>query len=632
MAVKDKLISNECLKAVNDYMQGAITDYDGMKILPYEAGYINCNSATININSVTSDNNYKHVLVACSEGDVFLVRGFGALSAKKWCFVASDGTRLTYFDGPDSTASNGVLETVVAPANSAYLIAHCKISSSVNPIVIQSVSAYITDRIDDLNNDLYQLANISGASIFNTTWTNGYINDSGATNGSDNFRRTTQAISISSGKYLNLYIPETYSIVFVSLYKNNTYLRNEDVSSFPYKMPVDADSMVINVFFNRVVSNDIMGHSVIAVFDYKQEDYLHSIDRFNFITEMNLMKHTYHQYYDVLSNCEIEQGKFNTDTGAKSSSTTQYRTANKISLPVGTTITVIALGSNANRAVQFFEYDLDSNFINEATVNTFDTYGIATYTTTQPYINFGMYTASYTSTDVPNMYRILVLQQSELSGKKISVYGDSLSTFDGFSDHDTAYYPTTGLSSVSQTYWGIVSNILGLTIDTVNAIGGSYCTSQTETSLSSDTRLADLGTPDIIILCAGTNDIYSNSSTGEWSGDDAETLATTTFIPAFTKIIKVMQTSCPDAKIVVISPCFIDQNNIAERQYCTIENVQRICEAEKLVCDYMGVPFIDARKIGMNTSNIADYTIDKLHWNYNFTKLLADKLIDVLSE
>ena len=217
------------------------------------------------------------------------------------------------------------------------------------------------------------------------------------------------------------------------------------------------------------------------------------------------------------------------------------------------------------------------------------------------------------------------LKESAYSGKKLSILGDSLSTFDGITDHATTYYPEGDVVGSGLVYWGLVAGDMEMTVDEVNAYGGSTVALSSYNPMCSDTRLSALGNPDVIIFQGGTNDIYSNIASGVWQGTGSD-IDTSKFIPAYTKCINYMQQNYPNALIIAIGPTLIGGSTPDFRIHCTIENVDRITENEQEVCRIMGVKFIDTRNLVMNLGNIDDYTIDKLHWNYKLMMAVANAI------
>ncbi len=198
------------------------------------------------------------------------------------------------------------------------------------------------------------------------------------------------------------------------------------------------------------------------------------------------------------------------------------------------------------------------------------------------------------------------------TGKKkalrVSLIGDSLSTFDGYAPHGyhsskapngySCHYPTGdgNVTSASQTYWYILTyELLSNAVwDTNLAFSGTATTRCTDSSYSNKswygqdfcTRYienAGMGSPDIIIINGGANDwahgIYNllgtqklekyPSTTPHRPGDaamnaayavadaaktldEAKALPDATFIEAYLKLIRMMTLQYPHVKIVVL--------------------------------------------------------------------------------
>lgn len=558
-----------------------------------------------------------------------------------------------YFDNLDvqneinnklsSMATTGELGAIIAPYIPSYvtewLTAHITqpegvvIDTSLTVAGACADAKASGDNIAYLKNGVNLFASLFGYNIEQCLWTTGYIDDSNKVVLSDNFRHTTALVDVSTRKYLYINTTIPYTTLFISGYdESETYIANMDLTgSNPHRIPDNIKKITINLYFGSAVSIDTLNHS--SILTSTQPRTVLPIEIINTNAELEITNRTKYNYYDLLKYTALESGRFDTN-GNKVPTDSQCRTVDKICLPVGTIIDVVATGDISPHKAVIHQYDIDGTYINTTDIDTFDTYDKATFTTTYPYINIAFYTASKTVDEAYTLFNFIVKKpEPTLNGKALTILGDSLSSYNGFSDTDTAYYPKPGLGldSVSEMYWAIVMNVLNLSLDTVNAYGGSRVTSPDINCISSDERLENLGTPDIILFAAGTNDIYANSPTGVWSGDDLDTLVTTSFIPAYTKCIKYMQTKFPNATIIAISPCFITAN-AESRLYCTIENLERITEAEKLVCDYTGVKFIDCRKLGMNLSNIANYTVEQLHWNFKFHRLVANEIIKVLTD
>lgn len=247
---------------------------------------------------------------------------------------------------------------------------------------------------------------------------------------------------------------------------------------------------------------------------------------------------------------------------------------------------------------------------------------------------------------------------SELfSEKKISILGDSISTFagtdpesagDGHTVADGTYtyagnhcrYPNAYLSDVNNTYWKKLIDSLGLKLGVNDSWAGSRVSwdGTTESSdvgadkyIASPTRIGHLddnGTPDIILVNAGTNDIGLSVTVGTFNTEspknytDAQiaALSVATFADAYRAMLIRLQKAYPLAKIVVMLPNYTTS-------YYNPENADKYLEIIKEECDYFGVPWVDMRTTGFNMWNTGTYTDDGIHPNVAGMQLLSDKLI-----
>ena len=183
---------------------------------------------------------------------------------------------------------------------------------------------------------------------------------------------------------------------------------------------------------------------------------------------------------------------------------------------------------------------------------------------------------------------------------KVSIIGDSISTFKGWCDTTKggAYYPKSDcdVSSVSDTWWyRLIYNKMDTGIFEKNISAGNTTVVQNTTGDSSaywygwdfGTRLQQLGigNPDVVLIHGGTNDYghtswystseelidgvamsvssFPSSSQGALDAifdaadaattvSDADALDGTNFCSAYTRLIRMVQTRHPSAKIVCV--------------------------------------------------------------------------------
>lgn len=96
-------------------------------------GYIKNNGAVVDVDDVRSSASWKYAVVACSQGDKFVLNGTGASEARLYSFIDSDGNKLlTSAEG--ATANNMI---IVAPALTATLVLN---SSALNKVSYKGLS------------------------------------------------------------------------------------------------------------------------------------------------------------------------------------------------------------------------------------------------------------------------------------------------------------------------------------------------------------------------------------------------------------------------------------------------------------------------------------------------------------
>ena len=111
------------------------------------------------------------------------------------------------------------------------------------------------------------------------------------------------------------------------------------------------------------------------------------------------------------------------------------------------------------------------------------------------------------------------------TGKKVSVLGDSISTFQGVTlDDPNTFYRTYqirvgGFSGVGDTWWMRVIRGLGGVHERTNAYAGSCVTDGfgLGRGMCSDERTKALGSPDAILIFGGANDLGFGVDADEFS-------------------------------------------------------------------------------------------------------------------
>lgn len=207
---------------------------------------------------------------------------------------------------------------------------------------------------------------------------------------------------------------------------------------------------------------------------------------------------------------------------------------------------------------------------------------------------------------------------SHFANKKVSILGDSITTFKGYVPDGYACfypYPTADVRDVNQTWWmGLVNN-LGMKLLKNNSWSGSCVSSGTGTSACvNDSRLIELidgeTLPDIIIIYMGSNDCASKY------------VELSTFKSSYKIMLDKIKALCPDAEIYL---CTLSPSGL-----CAGEN--RI-NYNKVILDYAeeyNLPVIDFNKIWTD-STYTDYVVDSGHPNKaGMEKYTRQAMIDML--
>jgi len=237
-------------------------------------------------------------------------------------------------------------------------------------------------------------------------------------------------------------------------------------------------------------------------------------------------------------------------------------------------------------------------------------------------------------------------------GKRLSILGDSISTFGGSADNDPRYaqvgdptypgnrcrYPQNDLlTDVNYTYWYRIIHDFGMELGISESWAGSCVSNTQETDsgdlgpnrcMSSQTRIDHLaynGTPDIILVYGGTNDYgrqfplgtFSYDSVNGYSDAQIAAMPNGTFAEAYKAMLTRLQKTYPDAKIYCITPNFTGGD---------MGRLDTYVEVVKEACDFFGVQCIDIRSVGINVFNKSSYLPDNLHPNANGMLLLAEKI------
>lgn len=234
---------------------------------------------------------------------------------------------------------------------------------------------------------------------------------------------------------------------------------------------------------------------------------------------------------------------------------------------------------------------------------------------------------------------------ADYSGKVISIMGDSISTFagyipvaDGFNMEHLARYPQDNLlTDLNETWWmqvvaeldaklGINDSWRGATLS-----GGAPVTTGTtgeNAAMSNLTRIQNLGsngTPDVILLYGGTNDLAHVSKVGRFDPANAPTEVDLTtkkwdnLADGFLHTILRMRHYYPDAVIVAMLPTYT-------ASYYSDEKLAQGNAVMAAICEHYGIAYVDLRESGVTAGHLPD----GIHPGKEGMDLITEAVVDAL--
>ena len=147
---------------------------------------------------------------------------------------------------------------------------------------------------------------------------------------------------------------------------------------------------------------------------------------------------------------------------------------------------------------------------------------------------------------------------------KVSILGDSYSTFEGYLTPDTNYVwyfnhadKKTDVDQVSQTWWDLFLKDHQYSLEINNSFSGAtICnTGYRKEDYSNEsfiTRMDQLGAPDIIFIFGATNDSWAGSPIGVYKYSDWTKQDLYSFRPAMAYMLDHMKSQYTNAKIYFI--------------------------------------------------------------------------------
>lgn len=222
-----------------------------------------------------------------------------------------------------------------------------------------------------------------------------------------------------------------------------------------------------------------------------------------------------------------------------------------------------------------------------------------------------------------NLYYIKKIHEElnrEVSNKKISILGDSISTFNGYIPVDNAtFYPTGFMNDVNSTWWKRLLNMhdyLSLLIN--NSWSGSRVTTTGGVQSSAITRANALHSenedPDIIIVFIGINDFNNNVLIGDYNASTGTPVDSTKFSEAYAIMLNKMTVAYPKSKIYCCALPFNERGGFP-RKNNNGDLLDDYNAKIRIIAKLYGCEVIDLDKTGINVNNANLFYGDGLHPN-----------------
>lgn len=233
-----------------------------------------------------------------------------------------------------------------------------------------------------------------------------------------------------------------------------------------------------------------------------------------------------------------------------------------------------------------------------------------------------------------------------LEGKKLSVLGDSISTYTGTMPADyNIYYPESGdITSIDQTWWGQVLTNTGMVLCSNDS---SANTNVTGNSLALDgsapgcsiRRIVDLkgkdeSVPDVIIIYMGINDFSRSRTLGNFTGPSVQTEGEVmVFTDAYELMLQKIKTLYPAAEIYCCT--LMDRGAFASPQDAPAVNLNGDTVADfnrqiTAIAAAYGASTIDLYNCGINYTNLNLFTTDGIHPTRIGASVLAQAVTQTL--
>lgn len=215
-----------------------------------------------------------------------------------------------------------------------------------------------------------------------------------------------------------------------------------------------------------------------------------------------------------------------------------------------------------------------------------------------------------------------------LRGKKVSFLGDSISTFEGYSDNPAynttlagakVYYKDNkyGFSDVNKTWWMRIVNATGMELLVNNAWSGDRVSTR-GAARAKQLHNNDGTKPEVIVVYLGIND-FRKGATPE------------AFKTAYDTMIGGMKEAYPDAEVYLCD--LVYSSGINTPGYRPKEVVKINAVIAEIAQKYQATVVDLYNGTGITWKNLAEHMCDKvLHPNYQGMDVMAECILSAMAE
>lgn len=228
-----------------------------------------------------------------------------------------------------------------------------------------------------------------------------------------------------------------------------------------------------------------------------------------------------------------------------------------------------------------------------------------------------------------------------LAGMKVSILGDSISTCGATYSYSDPYYPAMDVLNYQQTWWGRLMQDGAVIIANKSESRATYGYqggADAPKWMGYDQRIEALGSPDVIIVSGGVNDMYNPNGVGAFDFtktlSDYGNLDTSVFKQAVQYVLMKLIDTYPTSKIFICTPMKEGNGTWGFPERNTDRYMKDICDTIREAASSLGVGMIDLyadTDITYSEMNALTYGND-IHPNkaghYKYYKILRNALID----